>query len=477
MAPTLWIDVEDLFEYAAYNHRLSGIQRVQLLLCQALQDIYGDQGRVRYLRHAAGGAKFRVIPHEDIVALASRLTGSDAKTPSKSLAVDGQDAAPRRNPARELLRRLPLGLKSHLGAILRHQVQAIAATARLGVYVAASAKRQLTTRKAGSSGSAQDSLPFASVAKPQDWIVTLGSPWSNRTYDSLIKAAKDETGCRFALLIYDIIPLVAPEYCDIGLVQMFRAWHATVPRLADVVMTESHSSARDLERHREDLGLVSGPVQVIPMGTDIQSRHQAATPRAARLPQPGSYVLFVSTLEPRKNHRLLFRVWRRLAADLPTEQVPTLVFAGRVGWMVGDLMQQLANSDWVGGKIVLLENVTDDELLHLYDGCQFTLYPSFYEGWGLPVTESFAMGRPCLSSNSTSLPEAGGSLARYFDPDSASDAYQAVRALIEAPDQLEAWRRQVQQDFVPVPWSAAATAIVSHLEAVPADAASKAPSQ
>jgi glycosyltransferase involved in cell wall biosynthesis len=184
-----------------------------------------------------------------------------------------------------------------------------------------------------------------------------------------------------------------------------------------------------------------------------------ADPPAAHLPAPGSYVLFVSTIEARKNHALLFRVWRRLLTEMPPDQVPVLVFAGRVGWMVSDLMQQLENAAWLGGKIRLVSNPTDTELMALYRGCQFTVFPSLFEGWGLPVSESLALGRPCIVSNRTALPEAGGDLARYFDPENLDEACQTIRAVIEDPAGLEAWRNRVAREFQQVPWSDSATVI------------------
>jgi glycosyltransferase involved in cell wall biosynthesis len=146
---------------------------------------------------------------------------------------------------------------------------------------------------------------------------------------------------------------------------------------------------------------------------------------------PGTYALVVSTIEPRKNHMLLFRVWRRLLADLPRDRVPTLVWAGRVGWMVGDLMQQLTNAEWLDDKIRLVEDPTDAEIEALYRGSLFTLFPSFVEGWGLPVTESLAFGKPCLIADHAALREAGGTLARCFDPENLHDAHRAIRATIE----------------------------------------------
>jgi glycosyltransferase involved in cell wall biosynthesis len=127
-------------------------------------------------------------------------------------------------------------------------------------------------------------------------------------------------------------------------------------------------------------------------------------------------------------------------------------------------MQQLRNSNFLHGKIVHIEGATDEELETLYDGCLFTLYPSFCEGWGLPVTESHSFGRPCIASKATSLPEAGGALARYIDPDDATGAYRVIRETIEDRAGLRKWRDEVQRDFRPVRWRQSAEAVVRELD-------------
>ena len=160
---------------------------------------------------------------------------------------------------------------------------------------------------------------------------------------------------------------------------------------------------------------------------------------------------------------LLFRVWRKLLEERPRNTIPTLVFAGRVGWSVDDLMRQIGNTDCLGGKLKLIEDPSDSELFQLYGGCLFTLFPSFFEGWGLPVTESLYFGKPCLTSNSTSLPEAGGSMTRQFDPDDLSDAYAKILDVIDDRAGLARWEVQIRQDFKLVPWSATADSIFSQL--------------
>ena len=298
-----------------------------------------------------------------------------------------------------------------------------------------------------------------------DVFLVLGAPWMHRDYATLLHRLRKEYQLEAALLLYDLIPLRRPEWCPSELVRDFAAWIAgTLPQFSRL-MAISHATARDVEAYVSEIGLTLGsPVQPVPIGTGFGAmvrQDMAEEPRARGLPIPGSYVLFVSTLEARKNHALLFRVWRRLLSELPRAQVPTLVFAGRLGWLVADLMQQLENVDWLDGKIRLLRDPTDAELAALYRGCQFTVFPSLFEGWGLPVSESLEHGRPCLASNCTSLPEAGGDLARYFDPENTEDAYRTIRAVIEDPEGLEVWRARVAREFCHVPWDCTADAILS----------------
>jgi glycosyltransferase involved in cell wall biosynthesis len=87
-----------------------------------------------------------------------------------------------------------------------------------------------------------------------------------------------------------------------------------------------------------------------------------------------------------------------------------------VGWGVGDLLWRMRTNPEVAPRIVLLDDVADDDLLWLYEHCRFTVYPSFAEGWGLPVVESLTLGKPCLTSNAPALLEATGGIVPALDP-------------------------------------------------------------
>ncbi len=484
MTTKLWIDVEDLFEYARSNPRPSGIQRLAFEIYKALQARPDARDFVRFVRHDTARNSFQVVPWSNVITLFAGLTESEPEI-TTPLPEAIAPHPPSRQAIRRLVHRLPPLLRAHVIDALLTQLGAFRAWIRLfdavGRGIAIRLLRPFRwVRAAARGGKPSIAAPAAPVPRsapdpvrldifvqdssPGDILLVLGSPWSHPDYAGLITAQK-QRGLRFALLVYDLIPIRRPEWCDRGLVRVFRAWFDSVFPLCDDVFAISRATADDVELYtREREITLPGPVRPIPIGTSFGVTDMPSpAPRTSRLPPADCYALIVSTIEARKNHMLLFRVWRRMLEEMPRESVPTLVFAGRVGWLVDDLIRQIANTNNLDGKLLLIENPTDAELLALYEGCQFTLFPSFFEGWGLPVTESLALGKPCLTSDRTSLPEAGGHLARRFDPDNLHDAYRAIREVIDDRAGLARWQAQVRREFKPVPWSATADALLAGL--------------
>jgi glycosyltransferase involved in cell wall biosynthesis len=174
-------------------------------------------------------------------------------------------------------------------------------------------------------------------------------------------------------------------------------------------------------------------------------------------------VLFVSTSEIRKDHRLLVRVWRRLIARHGTEAVPALIFAGQIGWMVDDLLADLAASGHLGGKIEHRPGLSDEDLDEAYRSCLFTVFPSLCEGWGLPIAESLAHGKFCVASNRTSIPEVGGDLIDYFDPSDDDDALAKIERLLFEPGYLAAREARLLAEYRTRTWADCARSLVREL--------------
>jgi len=302
----------------------------------------------------------------------------------------------------------------------------------------------------------------AIAARAGDCLLVLGAPWEISGHAALVAECKRRFGMSALLLLYDLIPVRHPEWCTQTAVTQFVAWWEASVGVYDGLFAISRHTAADVAAYAAERGWELGPIEVIPVGSNlVAAPGEAGTARG--LPAAGSYVLIVCTLEARKNHALAVRVWQMLAEDLRTGrrgEMPDLVFAGRVGWMVNDLLQQLENTGWLGGRVQLVSDPSDAELRALYAGCLFTLFPSWFEGLGLPVMESLAFGKACLASDATAIPEAGGDLCRYFSPGNARGAYRAVVSVLDDPATFAAWQDRVRAEYRAVPWTGAAQAIL-----------------
>ena len=465
----LWIDVEDLFIYAAHHTRPTGIQRLEFELCRALAESPSAAHKVRFIRHDPHAKSFITVSWSAVERLWKALT-DERHGPAENEAGERIEFA---NPAkhgltRRLVYRLPLEIRVPFLQSLRHQIDAVRLLGTaLGAGTRVTRNRLRRSPAWVAAGAEQVAEQFDQHARPGDTLVALGSPWSDPDYGALGERLRRERSLRFAVLIYDIVVLRRPEWCNPKLIPVFDRWLRGILPACDVVLTISNATAGDVMRFAAEQGLrmAASPI-TIPIGSGFSSRTgHASSVNAVSRPMPASpYALIVSTIEARKNHILLFHVWRRMLDEMPADEVPILVFAGRPGWLVEDLLQQMENANMLGGKIVLFSSPTDRELEQLYRGCLFTLFPSFYEGWGLPVTESLAYGRPCLISNTTSLPEAGGALARYFDPHDTTEAFEVIRATIKDRAGLRDWQQRIQREFQPILWSVSAAAILQILD-------------
>jgi glycosyltransferase involved in cell wall biosynthesis len=127
------------------------------------------------------------------------------------------------------------------------------------------------------------------------------------------------------------------------------------------------------------------------------------------------------------------------------------------------MLSLLRQSAFLDGMVVWRQDCGDAELAALYRGCRFTLFPSLYEGWGLPVAESLCFGKPCLAANASSVPEIGGSLVDYFDPLDLHDALRVIEAALADPAMLADREDAIRANFRPTPWTDTAAQLLAGL--------------
>jgi glycosyltransferase involved in cell wall biosynthesis len=167
-------------------------------------------------------------------------------------------------------------------------------------------------------------------------------------------------------------------------------------------------------------------VRVVPLASRFQwTASCTPSPRLARLPA-GGFWLNVGTIEPRKNQRGLLKAYARLKAHQGT-RLP-LVLAGGKGWLMEDFDRCLADPE-LREDVLVLGYVEETELQWLYQNCFAFVYPSLYEGFGLPALEAMSLGAPVLTSNRGALPETVGSAGMLVDPSQEDDIFQGMLKL------------------------------------------------
>lgn len=185
-------------------------------------------------------------------------------------------------------------------------------------------------------------------------------------------------------------------------------------RSATRILADSEATRQDLARF---YGTPADKVAVVYPGRD-ETLSPVVDPAIlaacrARYELAGPYLLYVGTLHPRKNLVRLVQAFGQMAAD--ADPALQLVLAGQKGWLYDDILSEIGRLG-LAGRVVLTGYVPDDDLPALLSAALAFVYPSLYEGFGLPVLEAMACGAPVLCSNVSSLPEVAGDAALYIDP-------------------------------------------------------------
>lgn len=259
-----------------------------------------------------------------------------------------------------------------------------------------------------------------------------------------------ERGVLIAPFIHDLVPIRHPEYfTDAEGIEKFCRFIDTILVCSAAILTNSQFVAGDVAGYMRERGFRALPMHPVALCANLTSDTEPAeTSRLQALHlKPGNYVLFVSTFSPRKNQIGAYRLWKRLL-EIVGDALPPLVFVGQRGWRSEHVFaEMMADRSMWGRHVQFLEAPTDAELSKLYRDCAFTIFPSLYEGWGLPITESLEFGKPCIAADNTALPEAGQGLALQL-PASDVDAWvAAVLGLIREPETLAAFSARIRQSY------------------------------
>jgi glycosyltransferase involved in cell wall biosynthesis len=296
-----------------------------------------------------------------------------------------------------------------------------------------------------------------------EWLVNVGASWALPSYFIQVRQVRRK-GVRIAIFLHDCIPARHPAYFDTPHTVEYTYWLAQVRETADLVICNSESTRRD---YLEIVKPASDEkVHVCRLDaswtTEREISAEADVAVSDLLADLGilddDFVLSVGTIEPRKNHLTLVHVWDMLRNTHPNN-CPKLLCVGRIGWKSDAVISQAKALGLLNSKIFFVGGLPDDVLAALYKKCLFTVYLSYYEGWGLPITESLASGKVCVAGSNSSLLEAGSGYALHVDERSETNIHDAIAQLLDDPSGLADATAKVREEYSQPTWSSVADAL------------------
>lgn len=246
--------------------------------------------------------------------------------------------------------------------------------------------------------------------------------------------------CKTVVTIHDIIPLTNPE------TETFMAksyWRIQIPiaaKRANKIITISDYARKEISGYFK---LEEKNIAVVPNCYEDRFRPISDAEELEQIRSkyslPSNYILYVGTIQPRKNLNLLIKSFFSLKKSGKISQ--KLVIAGRKGWLYSslfDLIKELG----IEGEVIFTGFVPDEELPYIYNMADIFVYLSLFEGFGIPPLEAMACGIPVVCSNSTSLPEVVGDAGILVDPTDQKSVEEAILKVLKNPELRDEMREK-----------------------------------
>ncbi len=273
-----------------------------------------------------------------------------------------------------------------------------------------------------------------------DVLLMLGSGWyALPLFDHITPFAKRGL-LKPVVLVHDLIPLLKFEEGTTLPVNIFECWLELAADLTRHFITYSHCTREDLLAYFDAAGRPRPDVDVIPLAHELAPAQPSPLSPQVRDLIASNYALFVGPVGGRKNARRLLEAWRIVLSRLGPKATPILAVTDRSGAE----RIEATHIRPAASHLRLLDRPSDYELSVLYRRAAFTVFPSLYEGWGLPVGESLWHGTPCITSNISAMPEVGGALCDYVDPLNVDSIAAAVERYVRDDEYRNRRASQIQ---------------------------------
>lgn len=290
-----------------------------------------------------------------------------------------------------------------------------------------------------------------------DVFFDIDSVWNLPLRRSLLLPKLKANGVKLVAYVYDIIPITHPQFCHGETVYNFMNYIGAYLQYADLLIASAQSTLDAVAELLEQLELPPIPGVVSWLGSDFNGNETESAevhPDAAAAVAAGKYVLMIGTIEPRKNHALVLDAFDHGLF----QQGMNLIFAGGIGWNVKEFQKRMEQHPKRNQQFFYLQGMDDAAIDYLYQHAYCVAFPTFNEGFGLPMIEAFQRGIPVVASDIPILREVGGEFCSYFNPNSWESFSDVLMNWQAHPEQYEVCKDRLKT-YVPVTWDAVAETI------------------
>lgn len=287
--------------------------------------------------------------------------------------------------------------------------------------------------------------------------------WKTRVRRSFLYPILKEKNVKIVTLIYDIISIDYPQFCDKSDVMNFTDYFGATLLFSDKIIVTSRDTKNAILSHCEKMSIDAPPVDIVPLGGDFKKKEKAEESVKSEIKDivsEGRYLLMVGTIEPRKNHKLLLETYKKYLRGKIN-----FVFAGFSGQgMEGFFAEFTSDPNYLNG-IWHVDNASDDDIDYLYKNAYAMVFPSYIEGYGLPIIEAFVREVPVIAADTAINREIAGERAVFFELDNSAELARIVSDFLDDEDKYKSFCERVK-GYVPKTWDDTAAEIKKSLKGV-----------
>lgn len=314
----------------------------------------------------------------------------------------------------------------------------------------------------------RDFQPSGRVKFEEDAVLlVLGGAWiRNENYIQCLVNTKRDNNLMLAAFVHDVIQSKFKQWFPDKVGEEFAANCHLLVEAADHMIVNSQCTLQDLREFCLEQELVPPPIDTVRFGDQIDNPadplQEPQFDRLLPILKGKPFILCVSAIDIRKNHIQLYNIWERMLAEYG-DKTPHLIMVGSKGWSIDPFLQMVSRNKSIQQVFHVMNGINDASLDWLYRNCLFTVYPSLYEGWGLPVAESLNYGKICVAARAGSVPEIAPSFTDLLDPMDFPSWYRTIVGYAFNRSSRVA-REATISKYKPVSWQASAETLLDLLQ-------------